>query len=296
MTVSLPLDRWRSLPRDHWRTLAPVELERTYTPSSMVASLADEIRAYVDGSAAARAAHPFQTHAYGDHPDEQLDAVPARESGSPLHVFIHGGYWRQLTKDESSFMAPALVGQGVAFATVNYTLAPAATLARIVDQCVRAVAWCRDHAHALNADPDRIVISGMSAGAHLSAMVLTRMAGIAGAVLLSGVYDLAPIRQTSVDSALSLTGTDIRTLSPIDHAPVEPTPLIVAVGEIETAEFHRQSAAFAGAWRSHGCPVEELLVAGRHHFDLPNDLGDVATPLGRAVHRLTFDPSSSGTR
>jgi arylformamidase len=253
----------------------------------MVASLPDEIRAYVDGSAAARAALPFETHAYGDHLDERLDAVPAREPGAPLHVFLHGGYWRQLTKDESSFMAPALVQQGLAFATANYTLAPAATLARIVDQCVRAVAWCRDHAAALNADPDRIVLSGMSAGAHLAAMVLTRLPGLSGAALLSGVYDLAPIRHTSVDTALSLTEAHVRDLSPIDLAPLAPTPLVIAVGEIETAEFHRQSAAFADAWRAHGCPVEELFVAGRHHFDLPNDLGDLATPLGQAVARLT---------
>ena len=283
-----PLAPWRDLPREHWRTLGPNELERAYMPSSRVDSLADEIRAYVDGSAAARAALPFETHPYGAHPDELVDVVPAREPGLPLHVFLHGGYWQELSKDDSAFMAVPLVEQGVAFATVGYTLAPAATLAQIVDQCVRAVAWCRDHARDLHADPDRVVISGSSAGAHLAAMVLTRLAGLAGAVLLSGIYDLAPIRRTSVDAALSLTDADIRALSPIDLAPRSPTPLIVAVGEIETAEFHRQSAAFTDGWRAHGCPVEELLAAGRHHFDLPTDLGDLATPLGRAVHRLTF--------
>ena len=256
-------------------------------PSSMVASLADEIRAYVDGSAAARAALPFETHAYGDDPDELVDVVPARDPGSPLHIYIHGGYWQALSKDDSSFMAPALAAQGIAFATVDYTLAPKAPLGRIVDQCVQAVAWCREHASDLNADPDRVVISGSSAGAHLAAMVLTRLGGLAGAALLSGVYDLAPIGHTSVDAALGLSDDDIRALSPIDLAPLAPTPLIVAVGEIETAEFHRQSAALAGVWHAHGCPVEELLVTGRHHFDLPNDLGDRATPLGTAVARLT---------
>lgn len=281
------LDPWRALPRDHWRTLASDALERAYMPSSMVASLADEVRAYVDGSAAARAALPFQTHAYGDHPDERIDVVPARDPGAPLHVYIHGGYWQELTKDDSSFMAPALAAQGIAFATVDYTLAPTATLADIVDQCVRAVAWCREHAADLNADPDRVVVAGSSAGAHLAAMVLTRLGGLAGAVLLSGVYDLAPIRHTSVDAALALTDDDVRALSPIDLAPLAPTPLVVAVGEIETSEFHRQSVALADAWSARGCPVDELLVAGRHHFDLPNDLGDLATPLGQAVASLT---------
>ena len=282
------LDPWRALPRDHWRTLAPDALERAYMPSSMVASLADEVQAYVDGSAAARAALPFQTHAYGDHPDERIDVVPAREPGAPLHVYIHGGYWQALSKDDSSFMAPDLVARGIAFATVDYTLAPSATLVEIVDQCVRAVAWCREHAADLNADPDRVVVSGSSAGAHLATMVLTRLAGLAGAVLLSGVYDLTPIRRTSVDAALALTDDDVRDLSPLDLAPLAPTPLVVAVGEIETSEFHRQSAALADAWSASGCPVEELLVAGRHHFDLPNDLGDLVTPLGQAVHALTF--------
>lgn len=283
-----PLDPWRSLPRDNWRCLGADALERAYMPSSMVASLGDEIRAYAEGSAAARAALPFETHAYGNGPDELIDVVPARAPGSPLHVFIHGGYWQELTKDDSAFMVAPLVETGSAFATIGYTLAPVATLAQIVDQCVRAVTWCLDHAGDLNADPDRIVVSGSSAGAHLAAMVLTQLSDLAGAVLLSGIYDLAPIPHTSVDAALTLTETDLRDLCPIDLSPISPTPLVVAVGAIETAEFHRQSAAFVDAWRARGCPTEELLVAGRHHFDLPNDLGDLATPLGRAVHRLTL--------
>ena len=288
MSIRHPLDPFRRLPRDHWRTLAPAALERAYMPSSMVASLADEIRAYVDGSAAARASLLFETCAYGDAPDETLDAVPASAPGAPLLVYLHGGYWQELSKRESSFMAPALHVAGFAFATVDYTLAPAAKLADIVDQCVRAVAWCRDHAAALDADPGRVIVAGSSAGAHLAALILTRLAGLAGAALLSGVYDLAPIRRTSVDGALSLSDHDVAALSPLDLAPLEPTPLVVAVGAVETAEFHRQSATLAAAWRGHGCPVEELFVPGRQHFDLPNDLGDTDTPLGQAVARLAL--------
>ena len=273
-----------------WRGFSPEELEREYSPSRMIASLDDELSAYAAGSAAVRAAYPFETHAYGSHPDELIDVFPAQRTdapgGVPFHVFIHGGYWQLLSKDDSSFMAGPIIEGGAAFATVNYTLAPHATFEEITDQAVRAVAWCLEHAERFGADSRRVIVSGHSAGAHLAAVALTRLDGIADAALVSGVYDLEPLLGTSVNDALALDVERARALSPLFLRPARAAPLVVAVGEIEPAEFHRQSANFAAAWAAHGCPVTSFIVPGRHHFNLPNDLGNESTMLGRAVRQL----------
>jgi len=111
--------------------------------------------------------------AYGQGPDETADLFPvAGEPGAPLFVFIHGGYWRALHSQDSVFMAQQFTAHGVAVAAINYTLAPQAALAHIVGRCRRALAWSHGGASAYGIAPQRTVLAGSSAGAHLAAMLL----------------------------------------------------------------------------------------------------------------------------
>ncbi|WP_371498108.1 alpha/beta hydrolase [Kitasatospora sp. NBC_00374] len=272
-----------------YRQFDRAQLDVEYSPSSRVADLAAELAAYTDGSAAAHAARTVRRDLrYGAQPPELLDFFPAAAPGAPLHVFVHGGYWQELDKADSAFAAPDFLDRGTAFAAVGYGLAPAWPLDEIVAQVRRAVRWLFAHAAQLGVDPGRVYLSGSSAGAHLAAMaLLDPEAGtahrIAGAALLSGVYDLEPIALSYVNDALGLDAGAARRNSPL-HLPLAGLPpLVIARGEYETTEFARQQDEFAAAARAAGVPVQTLVAAGRNHFDLPLDLGRPESELGAAV-------------
>jgi arylformamidase len=275
---------WRSWPRH--------VLEREYSPSSKVPGGYGPFSvAYRERSLAALASLPVRRDlTYGSGPDEKLDLFPAAPGADgrpcPLLVFLHGGYWQELSKLDASFAAPGLVASGIALAAVDYTLAPAASLERIVDQATRSVGWLGANAASLSVDPARIVVTGHSAGAHLAAKAAERLPDrtIAGLVLIGGVFDLRPIARTSINDALGLDDAEADRLS-VTPRPGLP-PAAVIWGADETDEFRRQSREVADAWRTAGNDALAIEVPGRHHFDLPLELGDASTVLGSVTLAL----------
>ena len=213
---------------------------------------------------------------YGDSLQQVLDFFPAHAANAPLHIFIHGGYWQALSQRESAMMAPALIESGQAFATLNYTLAPDARIADMIDECRTALVWLSAKAETLGFDPSRITLSGHSAGAHLAAMVMatssdalanTRLR-VRDVILISGIYDLEPISQTSTNAPLNLTAVDVHDLSPILNLPMPGPRYRVTVAERDTPEFIRQSRDYAGLLRKAGHSVSFDLQKGLHHFDI----------------------------
>ena len=283
-----------------WKTLTPAEREVAYSPSSCIGgAYSSYLAEYRDRSAMARAmVDRSQEHAYGPSPSQRLDLfMPAEaEPGDPppLLVFIHGGYWQELSRADSSFAAPAWVDQGVAFAAIGYTLAPKATLSEIVAECRQAVGWLRDPADEVGIDPERMVVAGNSAGAHLAAMVALTDDLASAAVLISGVFDLRPLVGTSIVEALDLDTADAHALSPalasVDGFP----PSLVCWGEIETEEFKEQSRRFAANLRSKGTTCTSFEVGARNHFDVILDLADPDSAIGRGIASL-LDGSMSGS-
>jgi len=279
-----------------WRKWPLARIEREYSPSTCVPSIEPFL---AEWDARSRNAEQMlacrKDLQWGKDPDETLDFFPAASGGAPLLVFIHGGYWQEHSKNESLFAAPDSVENGVAFAAINYTLAPRAGVEKIVDQCRRAVAWLYERADELEFDRAGIFVSGNSAGAHLAAMMLSRgwqktvglaEDAIAGAVLLSGIYDLEPLVGTYIDAPLHLTSSAAVGLSPLYLPLGQPVPAIVAWGENETGEFKRQSRNYAGRLEAAGFPVSALEIPNVNHFDIVFDLADRATVLGRATLEL----------
>jgi arylformamidase len=235
--------------------------------------------------------------AYGPTPPEGLDLfVPPVESGgrAPLMVFIHGGYWQGLDKRDCAALAPEFVKAGIAYATVNYTLAPTAGLDEIVRQARACLAWLWRNAPLLGCDANRIFVGGHSAGGHLTAMLAatdwSRLGGlprdlIKGAFPVSGLYDLEPIRLSYQNAVLKLDAGTVRRNSPILFKPVTQR-IVLTVGEKEPDEFRRQQSEFAAAWRKAGASVEIVAAKGLDHFDILDTFGDPKHPIGRAALAL----------
>lgn len=211
----------------------------------------------------------------------------------PVFVFIHGGYWRALSKDDSAMMAQVLADAGIATAVIDYPLAPAASLAEIVRHVRGTLAWLFHHAAELGLDPTRIHVGGSSAGAHLAAMVLADdwhaeaflpPNAFASGFLLSGLYELAPIAHTQSQEWLQLDAAQIAQLSPYRHVPENGPPVFIAWAEGEPAGFRRQSLAFADQWQKAGGKVlEQREIAGKNHFDILMELAIPSSALVRAL-------------
>ena len=249
-------------------------------------------------SAAVRARLPGRLDlAYGDTPAETLDLFPAAATGAaPLLAFIHGGYWQGLDKGDYSYLAPAFVEAGVAFASLNYGLAPATTIGTMIAQVRRALAWLHREAAGHGIDADRIVVAGHSAGGHLAAMALSTDWQavdpdlpddlLAGGCAISGVYDLEPIRLSYHNEVLNIAAAEVVPWSPLHRLPRRAPPLLLAVGAEETAEFLRQHAEYAAAWEACGLRLGEVAMAGLHHFSAVDALGDRHHGLHAAVQQL----------
>ncbi|AYR20742.1 alpha/beta hydrolase [Alcaligenes faecalis] len=292
--------------------LSAQEREREYSPSSCIGgNYAPYIEDYATLSAAALQSGSRHTElAYGSAAAHKLDLfLPAprdSESLPPLLLFIHGGYWQELSKACSLFSAPDCTNAGIAFAAIDYTLAPQACVHDMVLECRQALRWLYEHGKELGFDPQRIVVSGSSAGAHLAAMCCLRgwkddpdlpVGAPAAAVLVSGIYDLQPLIGTSINEALSLDVDSARAISPqrLDLNGFPPT--IISWGEIETSAFKRQSQAFADTLNALGAqylpPIE---MPARNHFDVIVDLARSNTRLGNATHALFASLPTTATR
>jgi arylformamidase len=277
-----------------YRYYDQAELERQLNARATVPDFAPFLTRYASESAHMRARLTCRLSvSYGASEPERLDIFPAATSRpAPIFVFFHGGYWRLLDSADSCFMAECFTQAGACVVAVNYALAPLVTLAEIVRQCRAAVAWLHAHAREFGGDPARIHVGGSSAGGHLAAMMLAPGWEadfgvpnnlVAGATLLSGLYDLEPILLGHPNEWLKLGSADVAVLSPLLHVPERAVPLVVSYAPSETDEFKRQSEAYMAAAMARGCPIRFVPMPGTNHFDIVFGLADRKNPLAHAV-------------
>jgi arylformamidase len=249
-------------------------------------NVAPYFAAFERASAQARARLAVREHRYGAHPRETIDFFPAPRPGAPLFVWVHGGYWRRLSKNEFAFVAGPLVDAGAAVATVNYPLAPEAGLERIVDAVRAAYAYALANAAELGAAPGPAFVGGHSAGAQLAGMVAAAFE-VRGLLALSGLYDLEPLRGSHINEWIAMDEATARRFGPLHHRPLGTgVPLVVAAGEREQAEFHRQQREYVAAWRGWGGSAREVPAPGLNHFDIVLQLAERDAPVTRALLEL----------
>lgn len=265
-------------------------LDAQYNLRAAVKDAVDHLAECARRSAVLRATANVQVDVpYGPAHGERANVYAAPTAGAPVLVFIHGGYWQRLDKNDFDYVASPFLSAGAAVVNVNYTLAPRVAMDEIVRQVRAAIAWTWREAKSFNGDPARIHVAGHSAGGHLTAMAaLTDWAGFApglpprivkSALAISGLYELEPIRHTYLNDALKLDAAAARRNSPALFVRKDGAPLALAVGADETPEFLRQQRDFEKALAAAGAAVEALEIAGRHHFDVIHDLADPATKL-----------------
>ena len=159
------------------------------------------------------------------------------------------------------------------------------------EQVRRALAWVYRNAESFGGDRDRLYISAHSSGSHLAGVVLTRgwkeeglpPDAFKGAVLLSGMYDLAPVALSKRSSYVKFTAAMVEQLSPHRHLDGLHTPLILAAGTCETPEFQRQSRDFVAALKAAGKPAQLIEGLGYNHFELLETLANPYGLTGRAM-------------
>src|SRR4051812_47113677 len=186
-----------------WRSMSPEQRDAGLNNGAAVANSAALVAAWDVKSAEMRARYPQSIDLrYGPRERNRIDFLKAAEGG-PTLLFIHGGYWQARAKENFTTFAAGPMAHGINVALIGYTLAPDATLDQIVAEINSGLDFLVEKLPALGGDPKRIVVSGWSAGGHLTSMALSHPHVKAG-LAISGIFDLAPIRGSYLDVKLKL--------------------------------------------------------------------------------------------
>lgn len=223
--------------------------------------------------------------AYGALARQRYDFLHCGQPNAPTFAYIHGGYWHLNDKEPHAFIGEALLASGINLVLIEYTLAPHTTMDAIVGEiraCVRhIVANLRERFGA----SDRLVVGGHSAGGHLTAMAMEEP-GVSGALLISGLYDLEPIRLHGMNKTLGMSMDDARRNSPMLRTP-RAIPAIVTVGGAELAELQRQSREYAGYLQGKQLPARLVVLPGENHFSILESLARLDGALAATVRELS---------
>lgn len=274
------------------------EVNFQYSPRAQVGDVEAYFAKWRVEGPAFQTRHCTAELSFGDGPGQTVDLyMPEGVRNPPVHVFIHGGYWQALDKRDHAQLGAALLKDGVAVAMTNYDLMPAVDLPEISRQTREAVALVARMAGEYGYDVGRLTVSGHSAGGHLTGVVISTdwpsvdaslpRDLVKGAVPISGLFDLEPLRHTGMNHVFRFTKESAAQQSPANMTPAWPMPVAISVGGDESAEFHRQTRLYADHLRRHGCAVEEVAMPGCNHFSVVEGLAEPGSPLYRAVRALT---------
>ncbi len=264
-----------------WGELSHAERSAAYDNSGAVPGSAAMVERRNAESAAFRTAHPAKLDLlWGAHPRQGWDLFPAADPAAPCLVFIHGGYWQRNSRSGFSVLAEGLLAHGWSVALPGYRLGPDATMTEVAADVMGGLDWLAAHG-AEHGVAGPVVVSGWSAGGHLTAMALPHPIVRAG-LAISGVYELGPIRDTNLNDKLFITDAEIVALSPLRHTPVA-KPMTIAYGTAEVAALVHDSRKLHWHRSDQHCAGSLLPVAGAHHFSILDTLRDPDGELTRAA-------------
>jgi arylformamidase len=244
--------------------------------------------------------------AYGPTEVEKLDIYRTKQPNAPIRVFLHGGAWRSGSAADSAYPAEMFVNAGAHYVAVDFVAVVNAdgNLMTMADQVRRAVAWVYKNAASFGGDPNRLYISGFSSGGHLAGVVMVtdwkQQFGlppdiIKGGQLMSGMYDLKPVRLSKRSGYVKFTDEMEQSLSTQRHLDRLNAPIIVSHGTLESPEFQRQARDFVAAVQAAGKPVQLIVLEGYNHFETAETFGNPYHLLGRAaLEQMNLTSSRTG--
>ncbi|OJY03661.1 MAG: hypothetical protein BGP04_17360 [Rhizobiales bacterium 62-17] len=234
--------------------------------------------------------------AYGSAEIEKIDIYKADAAKAPVAIYIHGGAWRRGRAADFAGQAEMFMRAGAHHAVLDFDNIDehGGDLLAMAEQVRRAVAWIGKNAGSFGGDPERIYLTGHSSGAHLGGCMLTAdwsrfdlpQTFIKGALLGSGMYDLAPVRLSKRSEYVKFTDETESELSAMRHLDRLACPVVLVYGTNESPEFIRQTQEFAAAVKAAGKPVELIVAPNYNHFEIAETLGNPYGVLGRAALRL----------
>jgi acetyl esterase/lipase len=268
-------------PREQWDALTQQERDAAYDNNGAVADSPALIEKRNAGSAVYRQAHPAGLDIpYGPKERNRWDLYPAQRPDAPCLVFIHGGYWQRNRREDFAMFVAGVQAHGWSAALPGYSLAPEVKLAEIVAEIRAALDWLQAEGpkHGICGP---IIVSGWSAGGHLTAMVLDHPPVAAG-LAISGVYDLEALRDTKLNQALALTDGDIANLSPL-RLPTVMKPMAIAYGTAEVPALVNDSRNLHALRAMAHASGILLPIARANHFNILDHLTSPEGELTRAA-------------
>ena len=260
-----------------WRSMSQQERDLGLNNGLHVPASADLVAGWDRRSQQLRAQYADHLDLrYGPRERNRIDFFKAAER-APTLLFIHGGYWQTRAKETFALFAGGPMAHGINVALTGYTLAPDATLDEIVAEIHQGIDHLAGQLPALGGAAGGIVVSGWSAGGHLTSMALSNPHVRAG-MAISGIYDLEPIRHSYLNVKLGLDEATSRRNSPMMRDGGAPKPLSLVVGDAELPLLRQQTADFAGHRARYGLPVTYEEIPGANHFTIMNEM---LSPTGR---------------
>ena len=260
-----------------WRKMSQQERDLGLNNGTAVAGSVEMVAGWEQRSGEMRRRNPAHLDLrYGPRERNRIDFFKARDA-APTLLFIHGGYWQNRAKEVFSIFAEGPMAHGINVALIGYTLAPDATLDEIVAEIHAGIDYLAGQLPALGAAAGGIVVSGWSAGGHLTSMALSNPHVRAG-MAICGIYDLEPIRHSYLNEKLKLDEATSRRNSPMKAAGGPFKPLSLVVGSAELPLLRKQTADFAGHRARCGLPVTYEEIPGADHFTI---LHEMLSPTGR---------------
>jgi arylformamidase len=266
---------------ENWGMMSRAERDAAYNNSDAVRNSPELNAARIAASEAFRKAHPGHLDLrYGPRERNVWDLFPAASPDAPCLVFIHGGYWQRNSRDQFASLIAGVHAHGWSAALPGYTLAPDISLTGIVAEIDAALDWLAANgaAHGIRG---KVVLSGWSAGGHLTAMCLGHPRVSAG-LAVSGIFEMGPIRDTYLNEKLQLTDAEIVALSPL-RLPMVPKPLAITYGTAELPPLVGDSRALHAKRAAQHLPGVLIPVAGADHFTITHELRDSDGQLTRQL-------------
>src|SRR2546425_11492250 len=274
-----------------WETMDRATIDRAYNNSAAVPESGAMFKEWLVRSEKLRADHPeYLNLVYGPRPRDRIDYFSAGR-GTPVLVFIHGGFWQMRSKDDFAFLAESFLSSGVSVAMVGYPLGPDATMDEIVADTHEAIRFLARELPTLGGDPQRVVVSGWSSGGHLATMVVDEPS-LRGGVAISGLFELEPLLKSYVNDKLHMDLAMAKRNSPILLLPKTSKQLDLFAGTAELPEMRRQTADYASARREAGLPVRYAEIPDANHYTILNSMMDADGTIHQAILTMLGKPVS----